>query len=353
MSPRPEADPSTTQSISPSVILRWKQIATSRENIILGVNILFCFYLFFTSERDSFFGQSNFLNLSRQIAMLAIFAIGEAIVIISGGIDLSVGSIIGVTGMFMGLMLNGFVNRGMIPNIAILVSCVAVLLIALLIGIIQAGFIHFFRLPPFVVTLASLTLLRSVARISNNELPIDLEGFHPLVALGNSSLFHGTIYAIPLPVIIVLPLVILAAWVMKRTRTGRYVYALGGNEEAARLSGISIFKIKAFAYGASGLFAGVAGILYAGYTRQGYADSGSGGELVAITAAVIGGCSLSGGEGSVYGAVIGACLVNIITTAINLSSIPRPSEWQGVIVGIILLFTVIVNSLSRRIFERR
>lgn len=334
---------------------RLKGVTSSREMSVLSVIVVLCIALFFSGARDHFYSQSNFQNLTRQISLLAIFAIGEAIVIITGGIDLSLGSLIAFTGVFVGLMLTK-VTANMPFGAAMALAIVATLAVAAVIGLIHAAAVHFLRIPPFVVTLGTLSILRSQSQLFTNAVPIPLDAdrFAPFNFLSNGMLFAGHAWAITVPVIVLV--IVAAAYeiIMRRSKIGRYVFAIGGNEEATRLSGVDVFKTKAFAFCSSALLGGLAGLLYAAYNRQGDPSAGVGYELNAVAAAVIGGASLMGGQGSIIGTVLGACLLQIILSGINLMPwLSNPSEWEGTVVGGIVLLAVLFNVVRQRRQERR
>ncbi|MCX6367940.1 MAG: ABC transporter permease [Armatimonadetes bacterium] len=312
------------------------RLLKSRELSVVAVLALLCLGMAFTEQRANFFGPLNMTNILQQVALLSLFAIGETIVIITSGIDLSLGSIIAFAGMLVALFVTKF-SVGLIAGPAALLAIVLTLLCALAIGLLHATLIHKLKLPPFVVTLAALLVLRSQSLIVNKQLPISLNDY-PLI----TDLSKGW----PLWTMLVMVAVV-AHILLTRTRIGRYLYALGGNEQATRLSGVNIFKIKLFAYGVSALLGGLAGILWAGYGRQGNPQLGQGYELDAVAAAVVGGASLTGGRGSVPGTILGATLVITILSAINFT-FSNPDIWRGTVVGCVLLFAVLVTALQQK-----
>jgi len=223
----------------------------------------------------------------------------------------------------------------------------AALVLSLLIGIIHAALIHHVRIPPFIVTLGSLSILRSLAQLMTNAMPIPTVG-EGLASGGLDFLVSGRVLGVPVSVWLLAILLVALELLMRRSREGRYLYSIGSNEEAARLSGVMVFRTKAVAYGLSALLAGVAGVLYVGYNGQGDPRSGSGYELNAIAAAVVGGCSLQGGQGTLLGAVIGAAILNVILNGINLIIQKNASLWEGTIVGSVVVLAVTLNVLGRR-----
>ncbi len=288
--------------------------------------------------RSAFLGAYNLQSLSRQIAMLGIFAIGEALVIIAAGIDLSVGSLIAFSGVVAALMFARH-GWGIIPTMML------VMLLGTAIGVVHAAFIAKLNMPPFVITLGSLEILRGAALLLTESMPVPIkdETYGAFNFLGN-----GMVAQIPVPVFFLVGVTLLGLFLMHYTVWGRYIYGLGGNEQAARLSGVNVDRIKVLVYGASGLLAALAGLLYAAYNREGNPSSGIAYELNAIAAAVIGGCSLMGGEGSVLGTVFGATLLAVILNGINLAIKKNASLWEGVIVGAVVVGAVAMNLLRER-----
>lgn len=319
---------------------------TGREIGVVAVIALLCLVMPFTSARDAFFTDRNLLNIARQVALLAIFAIGETIVIITGGIDLSLGSLIAFTGMLTALTVTRL-GETMAPGAAVFAGVGIALLVSLAIGGVHATLIHKLRLPPFVVTLASLLILRSQSLVANNQLPVTLEAYPSLLYLANGTLFEGTFLPIPVPLVILLVFAIAASLILMRTRIGRYVYSVGSNETATRLSGVNVYGVKLFAYGASAFLGGVAGVLWAAYGGQGDPLAGQSYELDAVAASVVGGADLMGGRGSVLGTVLGATLLMVIFSAINLT-LAKPDLWRGTVVGGVLVLAVLITALQQR-----
>jgi len=300
----------------------------------------------FSEASQQFYSARNIQNILRSVALLGIFAIGETIVIIAGGIDLSLGSLIAFSGMLMALLVTRF-DAGFTADSAVVMGVMATLAGALAIGGAHATLIQRLRLPPFVVTLASLLLLRSQALIMNNQLPIPLADYPNLLYLANGTLMEDSRLPLPVPVVILAVVAAASGVLLNRTRIGRYIYSVGSNEQATELSGVSVFRVKLFAYGASALLGGLAGVLWAAYGGQGDPRTAEAYELHAVAAAVVGGASLSGGQGSVSGTVLGAMLLYVIFSAINLL-LAKPDLWRGTVVGGVLLFAVLVTALQQR-----
>ena len=320
------------------------RLLKSRELSVVAVLFVLCAVMFFSSARDGFFSRGNVYNVLQQVALLALFAIGETIVIITSGIDLSLGSLIAFAGMVVALFLVKL-SVGITLGPAIFLAIVLALTVALIVGLFHATLIHKLKLPPFVVTLASLLVLRSQAAVLNGQLPITIAQFPSFIKIANIDPAKGTPWLGIILVLVVLTTHIL----LTRTRIGRYLYAVGSNEQATRLSGVNVYKVKLFAYGASALLGGIAGVLFCAYSEQGTPNFAQGYELDAVAASVLGGASLSGGRGSVLGTVLGAVLLNTILSAINLTPwLSKPDIWRGTIVGGVLFFAVLVTALQQK-----
>ncbi|HTE18197.1 MAG TPA: ABC transporter permease, partial [Armatimonadota bacterium] len=202
------------------------------------------------------------------------------------------------------------------------------------------------------VTLGSMSMLRSAALLFNNGVPVPIEKFQFLIYLGNKKLYiAGTGLGLPVTTVILAVIALIMAAVMAGTGIGRRVYSVGSNEDASRLSGVDVFRVKVFVYCTCSLLAGLAGVLYAGYSQQGDPRSGAMFELNAISAAVIGGALLTGGRGSIVGTLLGAVLLGSIVSMINFR-VGDPARWEGMVVGAVLLLAVIFNRLRQiRFFE--
>lgn len=318
----------------------------TREFGVVVVLILLVLFISSSEKGEAFLSPISLQNLSRQIALLGVFAIGEAVVIIAGGIDLSVGTLIGFTGVLCTHLL---ARAGW----SLGASMLTVLAFSAGVGIMHAQLINRFRLLPFIVTLGSLFIFLSVGQLMTNNVPIPVSPQDSPYSEAFQFLGNGKIWNIPTPVYIMLGVLILVSVLMHFTVIGRHIYALGNNEEATRLSGISVLRTQITAYGLCSLLAGLAGILYASYQRQGIPGSGLSYELKAIAAAVVSGCSLSGGQGTVIGAVVGASLLNVILSGISFVIQQGASNWEGTVVGTILLVTAVLNRLQQQWLARR
>jgi ribose transport system permease protein len=286
-----------------------------------------------------FLGGDNLSNNVRHISLISLFALGEAVVIIAGGIDLSIGSIICISAVTTSwlTMYGGF---------GIGAAVTAALGVSLAIGLLQGLVIARLGVQPFVVTLGSMLLLRGVAEVLTGGTDIGFQGKYP----GFRFLGEGNWLGLPMPFWIAAAAIAFTAFLMHRTLFGRYCYAIGSNTEAARLSGVPVALVRLLTFVASALLSGVAGILYVAYLPSATPSLGSAYELHAVAAAVLGGASLQGGRGSVFGVLIGAGILQVTFNAVNLVG---RSLWQNVVAGGVILAAVIVDRLFERGAGRR
>lgn len=342
--PRADASPGVASALASEVL--WGRLFRAREFSVLVVLTLLCVAMCFTPAHDTFYTPRNVQNILRSVSLLSVFAIGETVVIISGGIDLSLGSLIAFSGMTLAFLVTRL-DTVLVQEAAIPLAVLLTLMICGAIGGIHATLIHRLRLPAFVVTLASLLILRSQALLMNKQLPITIQDFPALLYLANGTLFENTRFPVPVPLLVLVVVAVVMAVVLSRLRIGRYLYSVGSNEQATRLSGVNVFRVKLFAYGVSALLGGVAGILWASYGGQGDPLAGQAYELDAVAASVVGGASLMGGQGSILGTVLGATLLMVIFSAINLT-LSSPDLWRGTVVGGVLLIAVLATALQQR-----
>jgi ribose transport system permease protein len=281
---------------------------------------------------DKFATPGNLLNVFQNACFIGLMALGMTPVIITGGIDISVGSILGICGVLYGIVLNA--------DMPLAVGIVSVLGLGLLLGACNGILITLFKLPPFVVTLATLSIWRSLALvISNNQVFYEFgRATDAMIALGGG-------YSLGLPnVVYALVIGVVAlSYILRMTKWGRYVFAIGGNESAARLAGIQVDLIKISVYAFGGLMAGVTAVFLVGWLGAVTNAIGTGYELQVIAATVIGGASLTGGFGSALGAAIGAVLVEVIRNSLLIAGV-NPF-WQGAFVGSFILLAVILERI--------
>ncbi len=313
---------------------------------IMGIlGLLVAIFVVTWIVEPKFVSAYNLQNIIRWTSLFGIISIGVAFVIITGGIDLSIGSLIGLVGCMLPMLL----AAGYPPVIALL----AVVVLSLAIGLMHGLLITRLGLQPFVVTLCGLLFYRGFARwLTHDQVQgfgSSYEGLRQL-AIGKVSLGGG--FALPIPFFLLVIAGVLAALFLNRTIWGRYLLALGRNETAARYSGIQIERMKVLAYVLCSGTAGLGGILFAlDVNSVQPAAHGNFYELYAIAAAVLGGCSLRGGEGSILGVVIGAAVMRLLYNAINVSGIPTQLEFA--IIGAVILAGVIADELIRRVAGRR
>ncbi len=294
--------------------------------------LLVVLWLALSVSTDSFATFGNFENLLRQDSMWSIMAVGQTFVIITAGIDLSVGAVVGLTSTIIAMMLAG--------GVPIWASVVITLLIGVLLGAINAFGIVNLRLPPFIMTLATMTALRSFGLLITDGQTV---GGLPLNFILFSS--HRT-FGIPNLFIVVILIAVPCYFLLNRSRWGRYLFAVGSNPEAARLSGVSVNRTIYLAYIVSALLASVVGVLVASRIGIGIATTGQGWELQSIASSVIGGASLFGAVGSVIGPLLGAMLLTTINNGANLLNV-NPF-WQGIITGLLIIVIVYFDQLRRR-----
>ncbi|MDQ2642758.1 MAG: ABC transporter permease, partial [Myxococcota bacterium] len=279
--------------------------------------VVTCVALFISNP--DFAGQSNAVNLLRQISMLGIFAIGIAFVIIAGGIDLSIGSTIGLTGVLIA-KFSSETAGGL--GLSLWVGIPIALGAALLVGLAQGLLITRLGLQPFIVTLGGMLLVRGLSQTIVEGGTLSLGG-SPLLSIASGGFLEvGGEPLIPYPLLIFAGVVAIATYVLHFTVFGRYVYAIGGNRDAAAYSGIAVRRVEASTYVISAGLAGVAGVCYAAYISQMSQQVGVAYEMYAIAAAVLGGCSLRGGEGTVLGVVIGSAMMRVIDNGIKMFQLP-------------------------------
>ncbi|MEW6743513.1 MAG: ABC transporter permease [Planctomycetota bacterium] len=284
-------------------------------------------------QNPLFLSTINIQNTARWIALRSIFAIGVGIVIVTGGIDLSIGSIIGLSGVILTMLVR---ELGVPAALALLL----VLALTSLLGLGQGWLITRLRLQPFIVTLCGLLLFRGIARFITED---KTKGF----GTANEAFRYlavGKPLGIPMPVLILAVVGSLAALFLHTTIWGRHLFALGHNEEAARFAGIRTHRLKIVTYVISAGMAGLAGILYALDTNTVQpASAGNAYELYGIAAAVLGGCSLRGGEGTVAGIIVGACIITVLPNALTLLKVSTFLEFA--VIGLVILVVVILEAL--------
>jgi inositol transport system permease protein len=276
---------------------------------------------------------SNWTIIVTQVSINALLAFGVTFVIITGGIDLSLGSIVAVAGVTSAMLAHPDSNSVLIP-----------ISMGLLAGLLMGAFNGFIitksKIAPFIVTLGTMTIGRGLALILSDGRPVSnlSDSFNYLGS--------GTVLGIPVLILIFIVVFALCSIILSKTILGRYIYAVGGNEQAARASGINIDRVKLSVYSISGLLAGLAGILLASRITTGQPNAGAGFELDAIAAVVIGGTSTTGGRGSMTGTLVGVLLIGVINNGLDLLNVT--SYYQQVVMGIIIIGAVVLDSLNQK-----
>lgn len=298
----------------------------------LGGLVLLCIVM--TALSPFFLTFNNLFNVGTQIAVIAILAFGQTFVIVSGGIDLSVGSVLALAGIVFG-WATAIAGLPLPVALALGIGAGAAA------GLTNGLLITLGNLPPFIATLAMLSAARGLALVISGGVPLNPIP-EAVRTLGSGDLFGF----VPLPVILMLVMWLITMGVLRSTYSGRCMYAIGGNEEAARLSGINVGRQKLVVYTLSGLFAGIAGILLTARLASAQPQSGFTFELDAIAAVVIGGASLSGGVGNASGTLIGALILGVLRNGLNLLNVS--AFWQQVVIGAVIALAVMTDTLRRR-----
>lgn len=289
----------------------------------------------------NFLKTENLLNIANQIAVIAIVAIGMTMVIISGGIDLSVGSLIALSAVLTALFIRDFAGAALAGPWGMLLASLAAMACCGLIGASSGAMIIWCGVPPFIVTLATMLVASGLAYI--------LAEGQSIYQIPDSFVWLGRgadLLRMPNSVVLMLLLYLLAHVVMSRMTWGRYLYAVGGNREAARLSGVPVRKVMMFAYISSAVLAGLGGVIMASQLKSGSPTYGNMYELYIIAAVVVGGTSLSGGEGKMFGTLIGAFTIAVIQNGMNLTNVE--SYTQKVVLGLVILAAVLLDKLRQR-----
>lgn len=303
--------------------------------------LLMCIAMSFLSE--NFATSDNFFNVLRQTSVNLCISVGMTLVILTGGIDLSVGSVLALSGaVAAGFAQKGFALESMNLYVGFTFwgCCLAALLVGGVFGAFNGLMVTRFKVPPFVATLGVMTIARGLTMLYT--------GGFPITDLGGGFEFIGTgwFLSVPMPVWVAFVIILVFAFIMNKTRTGRYIYAIGGNEKATMLSGIRVDRIKLLTYTLAGLLSAVAGILVTARLDSAQPNAGTGYELDAIAAVVIGGASLSGGKGSIAGTVVGALIIGVLNNGLVLLDVSP--FWQQVVKGFVILFAVILDRYSSK-----
>lgn len=295
--------------------------------------ILVIEFIIFSLANSSFLTPANILSVGRQMSFTGIAAIGMTLVMLTGGIDISVGSMLAMAGVLCAKLS---ADLGMPLAVAVLLT----LLLGALFGLVNGISVTRFHIPALIATLATQTILKGIAYLITNAVPVkNLSDTYKF--LGQGYLFG----IVPVPLIITIALFALAWWYLDKTYLGRRVYLAGGNEEAARLSGINTKLTITSTYVLSGIFAAIAGVLMAARLGSGQPSVGSGFEMDVITATVLGGISVNGGKGKVVNVFVGACIMGVLANGMTMMNINQYLQW--IINGLVLLFAVTMSNLRK------
>jgi len=306
------------------------------------VIILLAMLVAFSLLSEGFFTTRNIFNIIRQISFMGLIAIGVTMVIISGGIDLGSGSVLALAAVVATSLAQIQTSAtlkypGLI--VPVYVPVLAALAIGALTGLINGSLIAKFKIPPFIATLGMMTVARGFALIYSNK---------PLSQLTPEYNFigQGEIFGVPFPVIILISVAVVAHIMLNNVPFGRYIYALGGNEQAARISGVNIDRVKIGVYTLAGLLSGLAGLVVSSRVGSGQPGQGVGIELDAIAAAVIGGTSLSGGIGTIWGTIVGSLIIGVLDNGLILLNVDQ--YWITIVKGTIIVVAVIIDQRKNR-----
>jgi len=304
---------------------------------------LFLLCLALSILSDKFLTVSNAWNVMRQISVNICISTGMTLIVLTAGIDLSVGSVLALCGAITaGLLRNGleFPSGNLFIGFTLLGALIAGILTGCALGAFNGWAITKFKVPPFVATLAMLTIARGLTMLWT-------QGF-PISGLGDTFLYFGTgwLLGIPVPVWISGIIVLIAVLITNKTRLGRYIYAIGGNESASKLSGINVSRVKIIVYTIAGALAAIGGILVTSRLDSAQPNAGTSYELDSIAAVVIGGTSLSGGRGSILGTVQGAIIIGVLNNGLVLLNVSP--FWQQVVKGFVILLAVIIDKSNSK-----
>ena len=323
---KPAPHPAATAEVRPT---RAKIADFVSDNGALVGLLVLCLAMFIATP--DFLTPNNLLNVGIQVAVVAILAFGQTFVIVTAGIDLSVGSVSALSAMVAAFTGQSW---GMPPMVALLFGLLTGLAAGMLSGLATA----YAKLPPFIATLAMLSVARGLTLVVSNGIPVPTPSV--VTWLG------GSVGPIPMPVVVMLVMGAIGWFILNRLSIGRAMYAVGGNLEAARLSGIPVKRVLVTVYALSGIFAAVAGLVLSGRLASAQPQAATGYELDAIAAVVIGGASLAGGVGKISGTLIGALVLAVIRNGLNLLNVS--AFWQQVIIGLVIAVAVGIDVLRRK-----
>lgn len=304
-------------------------ISSFRELLLVGVVVLLC--IVWTVMNSQFMSLNNITNILRQASYTAIAAVGMTMVIVIGEIDLSAGSLVCASGLIGASVCKG--------TGSVVLAVLAAVAVGLLVGLVNGVLCAYGQLPGFIATLASMTILRGLAYIytSGNSVVWSNDNF--------TKIGTGYIGIIPIPVILMAAVILFGYILTSKMKFGRYIYAVGGNSDASRYSGISVEKVKIIVYMVMGVLTSIAGLIITARLGSGQPSAGKDFEMDCITAAVVGGTSMSGGRGKVFGTIVGVLLLTVLTNGMTLVGIN--TYWQQVLKGVIIVVSVLADTKSK------
>lgn len=316
-------------------------LGSSATQKLLAFASLIVLFIFFSLASSNFFQLNNIIAIMLSTAVIGVLAVGVTFVIITGGIDLSVGTAMTFTSVITGV----FITFWKLPIIVGVLGGVAA---GALCGLISGLAVAKMKIPPFIATLGMMMITKGLSLVISDTKPIYFIDTPSFSKISMGSILNSIIPGLEVPnaVLIFFAVTIIASFILTKTVLGRYDFALGSNEEAARLSGINVDKWKIAIYMLCGIYYGIAGVMMASRLNSAQPALGQGYELEAIAAVVIGGTSLSGGEGSVLGTFIGAFIMSVLTNGLRILSVKQ--EWQTVIIGIVVIGAVYADIARRR-----
>lgn len=324
---------------------KWQRVANIFRNVFskYGIFLVFIAMLIVASILSpAFLSKTNLINVVRQMSVVGLIALGVTGVIVSAGIDLSSGSVVGLAAVVAASLAQqldypaAFYKGLQLP---IIVSVLAACAVGAAVGLLNGTLIAKTKIPPFIATLGTLTAIRGLALLYTGGRPIgDLTDDYNFIG-------QGDVFGVPVPILILVLMAVVTHVLYSQTKFGKYVYAIGGNEQAARVSGINVGKYKMLMYVYAGFLAGLAGLVVSARIGSGQPGQGGGYELDAIAAAVIGGASLSaGGIGTVPGTIVGALIIQVLNNILDLTNVS--AYWQQIVKGAIIVGAVIIDQLK-------